>query len=156
VTAEIEKAGIALTDVAARLLISEYGTRIALSVGLPDDYAFTPRDGHELALRFELFNSVDGSVPFLATVGWLRFVCSNGFVVGTTTAKVRQRHSKGLNIEDCSMVLADGHRHDRPRWQAGPAADEPAAERTAPRRDDSRPRRGVTTAGQRPLQSRMM
>lgn len=108
VTVEIRKAGVDPAHVPARLLISEYGTRIAVRATLPDAYAFTPPDGHKMALTFECFNSVDGSVPLLAAVGWFRFVCSNGLVVGTTSAKVRQRHSPALNIKEISAVLAEG------------------------------------------------
>ena len=61
-----------------------------------------------MALTFECFNSVDGTVPLFAVVGWFRFVCSNGLVVGTTSAKVRQRHSPPLEIDEVCEVLAEG------------------------------------------------
>jgi hypothetical protein len=108
VTAEVAKAGIDPAQVPVRLLISEYGTRIALRATLPENLAFTPDDGHSMALTFECFNSVDGSVPLFAAVGWFRFICSNGLVVGTTSARVRQRHSPPLEIDDVSQVLAEG------------------------------------------------
>jgi hypothetical protein len=83
-------------------------TRIALRATLPENYAFTPDDGHSMALTFECFNSVDRTVPLFAAVGWFRFVCSNGLVVGTTSVKVRQRHSPPLEIDEVSQVLAEG------------------------------------------------
>lgn len=43
---------------------------------LPPTYALEPPDGHALALTLECFNSVDGSVPIYALVGWFRFVCA--------------------------------------------------------------------------------
>ena len=61
-----------------------------------------------MALTFECFNSVDGSVPLFAVVGWLRFVCSNGLVVGTVAARVKQKHLPPLAIEEISDVLAEG------------------------------------------------
>jgi len=108
VTAEISKARIDPAKVPARVLISEYGTRMALRATLPPEHAFTADDRHPMALTFECFNSVDGTVPLFAAVGWFRFVCSNGLVVGTATAKVRQKHSPPLNIDEISEVLADG------------------------------------------------
>lgn len=108
VTAEITKAGIDPAQVPARLLISEYGTRMALRATLPPAHAFTPDDGHSMALTFECFNSVDGTVPLFAAVGWFRFVCSNGLIVGTTSARVRQKHSPSLEIGEVSDVLAEG------------------------------------------------
>ncbi|MEO6238337.1 MAG: DUF932 domain-containing protein [Vicinamibacterales bacterium] len=108
VTAEITNAGIDPAVVRARLLISEYGTRMALRATLPAAHAFTPADGHPMALTFECFNSVDGTVPLFGAVGWFRFVCSNGLLVGTTSATVRQKHSPPLRIDDIMAVLADG------------------------------------------------
>ena len=105
---EIMKAGIDPAAVPARLLISEYGTRVALRATLPRKYAVKPDDGHEMALTFECFNSVDKTVPLFAVVGWFRFVCSNGLLVGTPSARVRQRHVPPLDIEDISTVLAEG------------------------------------------------
>jgi hypothetical protein len=108
VIAEVERAGIDTATVPARLLISEYGTRIALRATLPSAYAVTPADGLPMALTFECFNSVDGTVPLFAAVGWFRFVCSNGLIVGTTSATVRRRHSPPLEIGEIAAVLADG------------------------------------------------
>lgn len=108
VSAEVRKANINPAQVPARLLITEYGTRMALRATLPAQHAFTPDDGHTMNLTFECFNSVDGSVPLFAAVGWFRLICSNGLVVGTTSAKVRQRHSPPLDIGEVSEVLADG------------------------------------------------
>ena len=108
VSAQVRKAGINPTQMPARLMISEYGTRIAVRATLPKRYEFKADDGHSLGLTFECFNSVDGSVPLFAAVGWFRFVCSNGLVVGTTSAKVRQRHLPPLQIDQISEVLADG------------------------------------------------
>jgi len=108
VAAEVTKANIDASTVPARLLISGYGTRIALRATLPRKYAVTPPDGHAMALTFECFNSVDKTVPLFAAVGWFRFVCSNGLIVGTPSARVRQRHLPPLIIEDISAVLGEG------------------------------------------------
>ena len=108
VTAQIEESGIDPENVPVRLLISEYGTRMAVRATLPEQHSVLPDDGLRMALTFECFNSVDGSVPLFAAVGWFRFVCSNGLVVGTATARVRQKHSPPLNIDQISDVLAEG------------------------------------------------
>jgi hypothetical protein len=124
VTREVRDAGIRPGSVRARVFLSEYGTRMALRATLPTDYDFTPPDGHRMALTYECFNSVDKSVPLCAAVGWFRFVCSNGLIVGTTMAKVRIRHAPPLEIDEISEVLADGMRTaiaDREsfhRWQS--------------------------------------
>jgi hypothetical protein len=89
VTAEIRRQRIDPAGVPARLLISEYGSRIALRATLPDQYSCTPPDGHPMALTFECFNSVDRTVPLMAAVGWFR-------------------HSPPLDIGEISAVLAEG------------------------------------------------
>ena len=61
-----------------------------------------------MALTFECYNSVDRTVPLFAVLGWFRFVCSNGLAIGTTHARVRQRHRPPLDIEEFEPVLAQG------------------------------------------------
>ena len=104
----LEVAKIPLGDVEAELTITEYGQRMALSLRLPEQYAFNPSDGHPMALRLECFNSVDGSTRFRALMGWFRFVCSNGLVIGVTRSDVRYRHLGDLRVSDIGMVLTSG------------------------------------------------
>lgn len=123
---ELKKLEIDPARVSTNLQLSEYGTRLALRAALPKAFDLTPADGHAMSLTFECFNSVDGSVPLFAAVGWFRLICANGLVVGTTTAKVRQRHTPSLNLGEFSAVLASGMREavrDRAafgQWQATP------------------------------------
>ncbi len=104
----LESAKIRPADAEAHLKITEYGERMALSLFLPEKYRFDPGDGHPMALRLECLNSVDGSTRFRALVGWFRFVCSNGLVIGVTRSDVRRRHVGDLRLEDVGAVLADG------------------------------------------------
>ena len=96
------------SKVRAELTITEYGERMALSVYLPDEFSFDPRDGHPLSLRLECFNSVDGSTRFRALMGWFRFVCSNGMIIGVTQSDIRRRHVGDLQLSDIGSVLASG------------------------------------------------
>jgi hypothetical protein len=61
-----------------------------------------------MALRLECLNSVDGSTRFRALMGWFRFVCSNGLVIGITRSDVRRRHIGDLILGDVHAVLASG------------------------------------------------
>ncbi|MFZ4398020.1 MAG: DUF932 domain-containing protein [Kiritimatiellia bacterium] len=90
------------------LKITAYGERMAISLYLPDKYSFDPGDGNPMAMRLECLNSVDGSTRFRALMGWFRFVCSNGLVIGVTRSDVRRRHVGGLQINDVGKVLAAG------------------------------------------------
>ncbi len=107
-TQALSKSEIDPAQVKAELNITEYGERMSLSLYLPDRFAFDPGDGHPMAMRLELLNSVDGSTRFQALMGWFRFICSNGLVIGITRSDVRRRHVGNLGIEDVSDVLKTG------------------------------------------------
>ena len=99
---------IAPEKVKAKMAITEYGERMALSLYLPENFSFDPGDSHPMAMRLECFNSVDGSTRFRALMGWFRFVCSNGLVIGVTRSDVRRRHVGDLGLNDVAAVLASG------------------------------------------------
>lgn len=107
-TKALEAAKIAPSAVKAELKITEYGERMALSLYLPDKYRFDPGDGHPMALRLECLNSVDGSTRFRAIMGWFRFVCSNGLIIGVTRSDMRRRHIGDFQIQDIGRVLTSG------------------------------------------------
>ena len=98
----------------AELDITEYGERMNLSLYLPDNFTFDPGDGNRMALRLELFNSVEGSTRFRALMGWFRFVCSNGLIIGITKSDFRRRHIGNLRISDVSAVLLSGIKEAKP------------------------------------------
>ena len=95
-------------ELQCRLTLSESGARMAMRVELPERFAFQAPDGHPMALTFECFNSVDRTVPLFAVLGWFRFVCSNGLVVGTTHASMRHDHRPALRIDELEPLLAEG------------------------------------------------
>lgn len=100
----LENAEIAVEDVKAEVSITEYAERMALSLYLPDKYGFDPGDGL-MPLRLECINSVEGSTRFRTLMGWFRFVCSNGLIVGVTSADVRRRHVGDIQIDDVATFL---------------------------------------------------
>lgn len=104
----LEAAQIDPGDVRVELRITEYGERMALSLFLPESYDFDAGDGYPMALRLECFNSIDGSTRFRALMGWFRFVCSNGLVIGVTRSDVRYRHVGYLRVSDIGAVLMSG------------------------------------------------
>ena len=107
-TQALERAKIAVSDVKAELKITEYGERMALCLYLPDKFSFDPGDGHPMAMRLECLNSVDGSTRFRVLMGWFRFVCSNGLIIGVTRFDIRRRHIGNLWLGDVAEVLMDG------------------------------------------------
>jgi hypothetical protein len=85
------------------------GERAHFSLLLPEEerFTFSAADGDKMRFRIEVFNSVEGSCRFMAVAGWLRFVCSNGLIVGSALLRFRQQHRQQLQIDDLGRLLGD-------------------------------------------------
>ncbi len=99
---------IKASEIKSKIEITEYGERMALSMFLPQKYSFDPGDGNKLALRLECFNSVEGSTRFRALMGWFRFVCSNGLIVGVTQSDFKRRHTGDIPLIEIGEVFTAG------------------------------------------------
>ncbi|MFC1737753.1 DUF932 domain-containing protein [Planctomycetota bacterium] len=112
-TEAVREAHIDLNKVEAEVNITEYGERIQLCFLFPDEdkYRFDPGDDQPMGLRLECFNSVDGSTRFVALLGWLRFVCWNGMIVGITRSHIRRPHTDSLDINAVRQVVSEGFRY---------------------------------------------
>ena len=108
IVSAVEKVGINPNQVKAELQMTQYGERVGLHIQFPDRYSIDPGDQQKLALRLGCFNSVDGSTRFRAVLGWLRFVCSNGMVVGSAQNDYKRRHNQTLVIDDVNALLTQG------------------------------------------------
>lgn len=64
-------------------------------------------DKDKMRFRIEVFNSVDGSSRLMVVAGWLRFVCSNGLIVGTAVMNLRKQHRQQLQIEELGRLLRE-------------------------------------------------
>jgi Domain of unknown function (DUF932) len=87
-----------------------HGERAHFSVIFPREGHFTMgtvENGDEMRFRIEIFNSVDGSCRLMAIAGWLRFVCSNGLIIGTALMQLRQQHRRQLEIEEIGRLVGD-------------------------------------------------
>jgi len=107
----LNKAGVNTDDLQVQLRITENGERMSLGLLFPDDQRYSVSlkgNGDTMRLRLQCLNSVDGSVRFMAFLGWYRFVCSNGMMVGITKLDIRQRHYIGLDIDRVGAVLSHG------------------------------------------------
>ena len=74
----------------------------------PESHNHMPKDEKPLGLRLECFNSVDGSSRLVILLGWLRFVCSNGLVIGETKAELRDVHDEHLDLDVIPQIIAAG------------------------------------------------
>lgn len=104
----LNDANIGASNVCAELNITEYGERMALSLFLPEKYNYVPHSSHPMALRLECLNSVDGSTGFQALMGWFRFICSNGLIIGVTQTSMRRRHAGAVCADDIGIILKQG------------------------------------------------
>lgn len=86
--------------------LTQLGEWMHLRIYFPEEYNHTPRDGETIALRLECFNSVDGSSRLVILLGWLRFICSNGMVVGETKTELRNIHNARLDIARIPELIA--------------------------------------------------
>jgi hypothetical protein len=106
------ESGVDRESVRCSALLTPYGERMALSVVFPDDKRFRYLLGEDdsMRLRIECFNSVDRSTRFIVLVGWLRFVCLNGLVVGKTLSHLRRAHTAALDLDDIGPIVRRGVR----------------------------------------------
>ena len=87
-----------------------HGERAHFSIIFPQETRFTMgtvENRDEMRFRIEIFNSVDGSCRLMAIAGWLRFVCSNGLIIGTALMQLRQQHRQQLEVEEISRLVGD-------------------------------------------------
>jgi hypothetical protein len=105
--AAIKRVDVAPSEITARIELTAFGERMRLSLILPERYNLKVRNDM-MGLRLECFNSVDGSMKFTCVIGWLRFVCSNGLVVGVADTYYKQRHNRSLEMNDIAAMLSAG------------------------------------------------
>ena len=104
---------IAVDQVQVTASWTVHGERAHFSFLFPDEPRFV-HEAHgkddQMRFRVEVFNSVDGSSRFVIVAGWLRFVCSNGLVIGSALVDLRKAHRRELQIEDVGKQLREAMR----------------------------------------------
>jgi hypothetical protein len=88
--------------------LTPLGEWMNFRIYFPDCYNYIPKDKKSLGLRLECFNSVDGSSRLAVVLGWLRFVCMNGLIIGETLCFFKDIHNKHLNLEKITGIITDG------------------------------------------------
>jgi len=94
-------------DIQAELDITEYGERMRLGLIFPEQYNMKVKND-VMGLRLECFNSVEGSMKFMSVIGWLRFVCSNGLIIGVADTYYKSRHNRFMELSDIAAVINEG------------------------------------------------
>jgi hypothetical protein len=104
----IRKSGVDTENLNCELGLTELGEWMNLRFYFPSDFDHDPGDGNKLGLRLECFNSVDGSSRLIVLLGWLRFVCSNGLVIGETKVELKDIHNKYMDLEKIPNIICEG------------------------------------------------
>jgi uncharacterized protein DUF932 len=104
----IRAAGIDEGEVRAEIGLTDFGERMVLRLHFPRSFDFDPGDGNLIGLRLQCFNSVNGTYRLITMLGWIRFVCSNGMVLGTIKFNLRKTHNVYLERQNVSLPLASG------------------------------------------------
>lgn len=104
----VRELGIDPSEITANVDLTHFGERMRLGLIFPEAFGLTITGKDRMALRLECYNSVDGSTRFMAVIGWFRFVCSNGLVIGETKIDYRRRHNQTMDIGEIIQVLKDG------------------------------------------------
>lgn len=87
-----------------------HGERAHFSIIFPPEEHFTVGtvgNKDEMRFRIEVFNSVDGSCRLMAIAGWLRFVCTNGLIIGTALMQLKQQHRQQLEVEELGRRVGE-------------------------------------------------
>ena len=86
--------------------LTEYGSRLHLSVQLPEHLGIEVDGQERLSLTVECLNSVDQSIPLTVLLGWFRRVCSNGLFVRDHRVFLRRWHRVGIHVGEIDATLA--------------------------------------------------
>jgi hypothetical protein len=78
----------------AAVYLGDHGAKFGLRLVL-SDMVCDPGDGHPVAGRVEVVNSVDRSMPLRISFGHHRLACSNGLMIFVTLVDVLEVHLKG-------------------------------------------------------------
>ncbi|MES2597430.1 MAG: DUF932 domain-containing protein [Verrucomicrobiota bacterium] len=106
--AGLRRVGVDPKSLKCEVGLSQLGEWMNFRAYFPEEYSYKPKDGNDLGLRLECFNSVDGSSRLVILFGWLRFVCSNGLVIGETKAELKDVHDQHLNLDVIPDMIAEG------------------------------------------------
>ena len=116
-------AGVDPANLRYEVGVSQLGEWMNLRIYLPDEYSLRDSHGERVDLRLECFNAVDGSSRLVVLLGWYRFVCANGMVIGESRIEIRERHGERLKIDmiperiASSLHAAQADRRRLARWE---------------------------------------
>ena len=103
----LQACGIKFDEMAFEIGLSALSEWMNFRIQLPEKYSIKDRHDNKTALRLECFNSVDGSSRLIIVFGWIRFICSNGLIIGETMIEIRERHDGGLDLDTIPQRISE-------------------------------------------------
>jgi hypothetical protein len=101
-------ADIETSNLRCEIGLSVLGEWMNFRAYLPERFSFKSRDGHDLKLRVEAFNSVDGSSRLIVLLSWLRLVCSNGLTVRESLVELGDIHNLRIDLTKIERAIYEG------------------------------------------------
>jgi hypothetical protein len=124
----VREAGFKSADLRYQVGLTELGEWMNFRIYFPETFDHVPADRNRVGLRLECFNSVDGSSRLVLMLGWLRFICSNGMVIGETKAELKAIHNQQMDLDMIPWIVHEGLslvQEDRKRlsnWESSPVS----------------------------------
>jgi len=103
----IKECGLDPSDGKCVVGLTELGEWMHFRFCFPSDYDQAP-DGNRVGIRFECFNSVEGSSRLVVFLGWIRFICSNGMIVGKARTTFSDIHDIRMKVNELARVIRTG------------------------------------------------
>ena len=101
----IERSGLDINGLEETIRVSHYGAKCFVRHSLPAVGFMTP-DGDRATLSFLSVSSLDGSWPFIMSVGAKQNACMNGQIFVSKAAMLyKSRHTKNLDIDKGARVI---------------------------------------------------
>jgi len=101
----IERSGLDINGLEETIRVSHHGAKCFVRHSLPAVAFMTP-DGDTATLSFLSVSSLDGSWPFIMSVGANQNACMNGQVFVSKAAMLyKSRHTKNLDIDKGARVI---------------------------------------------------
>ncbi len=110
-TEALKQTGRDISIYPVEIYIGDGGSKFSLRIVL-SDIVCDPGDGHPVAGRLQILNSVDRTIPFRLNMDHFRLVCSNGLRMWESSVDLLEVHLKGrLDQLMIDQAVREGLKH---------------------------------------------
>ena len=102
----IARSDLNTSGITEDIQVSHNGAKCFVRHTLPNEFIKTP-DGDNASLNFLTVSSLDGTMPFVCTVGANQWACMNGQIFVSKAASIyKSRHTKKLDIDQGAKLIS--------------------------------------------------